>query len=110
TVPETRKILLWVNDEPSMSQERWDWLQQRGGAILAARSTAHAMELLERARCDAVITNLRRDEGGGKNNNAGVDLTQRIRRVHPHLPVLIYTMNIDVATRQLAFSSGATLI
>src|SRR5690349_19744899 len=57
TVAETRKIILSVNHRPTMEREIWDWLQQRGVAVIRARSTTKAMELLGRAQYDAVITN-----------------------------------------------------
>jgi hypothetical protein len=68
------------------------------------------MELLGRAHYDAVITNLRRVEHGCKNNYAGIELTQQIRRLKPHLPFVIYTLNVDLPTRQVAMFSGATLL
>ncbi len=93
-----------------MEQSMFQWLYDRGAAIVRARSTAKATELLGRAHYDAVITNLRRVEYGPKHNTAGIELTQQIRRVNPHLPIFIYTLNIDLPTRQFALSSGATLI
>lgn len=109
-IPETQKLVLSVNDKPTMEQSLFQWLHDRGVALVRARSTAKAMELLGRAHYDAVITNLRRMEYGRKHNTAGIDLTQQIRRINPHLPIFIYTMNIDLATHQSALSSGATLI
>jgi DNA-binding NarL/FixJ family response regulator len=112
SVPETKRIVLHVNDSPGVEQNMFQWLFERGVALLRANSTAAALELLGRARCDAVITNLRRFEYGAKakNNNAGIELTQMIRRSDPHIPIFIYTMNIDQATRESAQRSGATLI
>jgi hypothetical protein len=49
-------------------------------------------------------------EYGRKNNHAGIELTQQIRRVNAHLPIFIYTLNIDLPTRQFALSAGATLM
>ena len=109
-LPETRKFLLSVNDDTSMEQSLYQWLHENGVVIVRARSTEKAMELLGRAQYNAVITNLRRLEAGSKNNNAGIELTQQIRRISPHVPIFIYTMNIDAATRQSALASGATMI
>jgi DNA-binding NtrC family response regulator len=109
-IPETHKLLLFINDQPTMEQSTYQWLYTRGVAIVRARSTAKAMELLGRAHYDAVITNLRRVEHGCKNNHAGIELTQQIRRLKPHLPIVIYTLNIDLPTRQVAMLSGATLL
>jgi response regulator RpfG family c-di-GMP phosphodiesterase len=111
-VPETRKLLLSVNDIATMEQSMFQWLQERGVAIIRASSTAKAMELLRRAQFDAVITNLRRVENGAaqKNNNAGIELTQQIRRVNAYIPIFIYTIKIDQKTRNSALKSGATMI
>ena len=109
-LPETQKIVLSVNDSATMGQDMFQWFYENGLTLVRARSTGRAMELLNRAQFDAVISNLRRFENGAQNNNAGIDLVQQIRRVNTSIPVLIYTMNIDHATRQSATSSGANFI
>ena len=68
------------------------------------------MELLGRAQFDAVITYLRRFENGSSNINAGVELTQQIRRINSQIPIFVYTMNIDQSVRQSALASGVTYI
>lgn len=40
-----------------------EWLEMRGAAILRAFSTAHALELMKRARMNVVISDLARNEG-----------------------------------------------
>lgn len=109
-LPETQKFLLSVSDSSSMEQSLYQWLHENGVVIVRAGSTEKAMELLGRAQYNAVITNLRRVESGRKNDDAGIELTQQIRRSSPHVPIFIYTMNIDLATRQSALASGATMI
>ena len=109
-IPETQKIILSVNDSPTMEQPMFQWFYENGVALVRARSTAKAMELVGRAQFDAVITNLRRVENGSKNNNAGIELTQQIRRINPNIPVFVYTMNIDQTVRQSALASGVTYI
>ena len=109
-VPESRLFVLSVNDDPTMDQEMYQWLYNGGVVIVRAHSTTKAMELLGRTHFNAVITNLRRIEFGSKNNNAGIELTQQIRRMNAHLPIIIYTMNLDAPTRQMAMHSGATLV
>lgn len=109
-LPETEKLLLWVNDNPSISKERIDAFTSNGVVIVAARSTKRAMELFERVAFAGVVTDLRRNENGTNNQNAGIELTQRIRRCGSKIPVFIYSINIDVATAELAKNSGATII
>ncbi len=109
-IPETRKIFLSVNDSPTMSSDLWSWLYSRGVVQVRAHSTAKAMDFINRCRFDSVITNLRRMENGYKNPHAGIDLVQNIRRINPDLPVVIYTMNVDPATRNAAINAGANCI
>jgi hypothetical protein len=54
-IPETHKLVLSVNDKPTMEQGMFQWLYDHGVAIVRARSMAKAMELLGRAHYDAVI-------------------------------------------------------
>lgn len=109
-IPETEKIILSVNDSPTMEQPMFQWFYENGVALVPARSTAKAMELLSRVQFDAIVTNLRRFENGSKNNDAGIDLTQQIRRINPSIPIFVYTMNIDQSVRQSALASGVTYI
>ena len=107
---ETTKFLLFVNDNLAINQDRFKKLINHGVVIASARSTAKALELLGRAQYDAVLSDLRRVEHGRKNDNAGIELTLQIRRNNPHIPIFIYSINIDFATRQFALSGGATLV
>ena len=109
-IPETEKLVLSVNDSPTMEQPMFQWFYENGVALVRARSTAKAMELLGRAQFDAVITNLRRFENGNKNNSAGIELAQQIRRINQSIPIFVYTMNIDQPIRQSALASGVTYI
>ncbi len=107
---ETSKFILWVNDHLSISQARFEKLIAKGCVIVGARSTEKAMKLFRRANYDAVITDLRRSEQGRKNINAGIELTQQIRRINADVPILIYTGKLDISTKKLAEDSGSTLI
>ena len=109
-IPETEKIILSINDSPTMEQPMFQWYYENGVALVRARSTAKAMEMLGRAQFNAVVTNLRRFENGRQNDNAGIDLIQQIRRSGSHIPIFVYTMNIDQTTRQSALDSGAVYI
>ena len=93
-----------------MNGELWDWLYSRGVIQVRAYSTAKALDCMSRCQFDGVITNLRRMENGRQNLQAGIELVQNVRRIHPGLPIAIYTMNIDSATRNAALHAGANLI
>jgi CheY-like chemotaxis protein len=107
---ETSKLLLWVNDNLSMDESRYQGFLSKGVSIVCAASTGKAIELFGRAQYDAIVTDLRRQEYAQKNDNAGIELTQQIRRTNGHIPVFIYTINIDASLVDLAKRSGATLI
>ena len=107
---ETQKFLLWVNDHLTMDEKRYQSFSENGVVVVCAASTAKAMELFSRARYDAVVTDLRRLEHGQKKDNAGIELAQQIRRANNHIPILIYTINIDSSIIESAKRSGATVI
>lgn len=109
-VTETKKLLLFVNDELSINQERFKRLVNSGTAIVCAASTEKAMELFGRVRFDAVLTDLYRLENGFNNGNAGIELTLKIRQLNKAIPIFIYTKNLKPGVAQLAATSGANLI
>jgi DNA-binding NarL/FixJ family response regulator len=49
-------------------------------------------------------------ENGCKNLRAGIELAQNIRRINSDLPVAVYSMNIDQATRNAAIHAGVNCI
>lgn len=107
---ETTKLLLWVNDNLAMDESRYQGFLSNGVSVVCAATTGKAIELFGRAQYDAIITDLRRQEYGQKNDNAGIELTQQIRRTNGHIPIFIYTINLDSLIVDLAKRSGATLI
>jgi DNA-binding response OmpR family regulator len=109
-IEETRRIILSVNDSPTMGKEMFDWFQDRGVAVVRARSTAKAMEWFRRIAFDAIISNLRRFENNMQGNHAGIELAKLVRIDNKQVPIFIYTSNVDAATRQLALMSGATSV
>lgn len=109
-IQETRRIVLTVNDNPTMDNALYSWLQSRGAAVLRANSTAHALELMGRARADVIISNLARDEGGVKNGQAGIQLAKQIRTSGSQVPIVIYTMKKAPQVKGLAVEAGANYV
>jgi CheY-like chemotaxis protein len=107
---ETNKFILWVNDHLSLDEDRYHGFMEKGVIVVCAASTGKAIDLFGRARYDAVVTDLRRLEYGQKNDSAGIELTQQIRTNNNHIPIFIYTMNIDSSVVNLAKRAGATMI
>ena len=107
---ETNKFILWVNDHLSLDEGRYHSFMGKGVIVVCAASTGKAIDLFGRARYHAVVTDLRRLEYGQKNDSAGIELTRQIRTNNSHIPIFIYTMNIDSSVVSLAKRAGATMI
>ena len=93
-LPETRKLILSVNDKDNIDVKLYYWLLERNAVVLRANSTEHALYLLGRVDVDTVITDLRRNEGALSNPTAGIELTRAIRERGSRLPIIIYTMKV----------------
>jgi len=108
--PETRRLVLAVNDDPQADLRIYEWLASRGAAVLRAYSTRHALALLDRARVHVVISDLARLEGEVVNKRAGTDLARAIREGGSDVPIVIYTMDKSPQVRDLAVEAGANYV
>ncbi|WP_295409044.1 response regulator [uncultured Thiocystis sp.] len=112
--PETRRLALAVNDDPTADLELYAWLAARGVAVLRAYSTAQALALLERARVHVVISDLARVEAGVLNKRAGMVLAQAIRRQGSDVPLVLYTLDksppVKALALALALEAGANYV
>lgn len=108
--PETRRIVLTVNDQSDIDSDLYAWLQSRGVAVLRANSTVRALELMDLARADVVISDLARNEDGGENPSAGMHLAKQIRKRGSQVPIVIYTMNKAPQVKGLAVDAGANYV
>ncbi|MBP6582242.1 MAG: response regulator [Chromatiaceae bacterium] len=108
--PETRRLVLLVNDDPAGGEAVDEWLEMRGAAILRAFSTAHALELMKRARMNVVISDLARNEGQLLNKMAGMELARAIRNSGSDVPLVIYTRDKSPMVRELAVEAGANYV
>ena len=110
TLIPTRRILLYVNDQPQRDPNIFNWLHSRGTAILYATTTAHAMNLVEKAQVDAVISDLARQEGAIMNGKAGIQLASKIRALRLSVPICIFTNQKDPGVHALAKAEGASFV
>ena len=110
TRPETRRLVLLVNDDPAGGEGIEDWLEERGVAILRAYSTARALELLQRTRVHLVISDLACGEGQLLNKMAGMELARAIRAGGSDVPLVIYTRDKSPQVRELAVEAGAHFV
>ena len=108
--PETRRLVLAVNDDPQADLRLYEWLVSRGAAVLRAYSTAHALALLDRVRVHVVISDLARLEGDVLHKRAGMDLARKIRERGSDVPMVIYTMDKSPQVRELAVEAGVNYV
>ncbi|MBK5938308.1 response regulator [Halochromatium roseum] len=108
--PETRRLALAVNDDPSADLELYGWLAGRGVAVLRAYSTAQALTLLERARVHIVISDLTRSEAGVLNKRAGIVLAQAIRERGSDVPMVLFTLDKSPQIKSLALDAGVNYV
>lgn len=108
--PETRRLVLAVNDDPQADVQLYGWLAARGAAVLRAYSTTQALTLLERARVHVVISDLARLEGEVMNKRAGMDLARQIRQRGSDAPLVVYTLDKSPQVRELAVEAGANYV
>lgn len=108
--PETRRLVLAVNDDPQADLGLYEWLASRGVAVLRAYSTTQALTLLDRARVHVVISDLGRVEGDVLRKGAGIDLARLIRERGSDVPIVIYTMDRTPQVKELAVDAGANYV
>lgn len=106
-IPETRHLVLAVNDDPGSDLNLYAWLAARGVAVLRAYSTEHALSLLKRARVQLVISDLARQEGQVLNKTAGIALAKAIRAHGCDAPMVIFTNDKSPQIKALALEAGA---
>ena len=103
--PNFKGQFLWVDDNPKNNSYLVAGLEERGARVDIALSTEEAMAKLDRRNYDAVISDMARPEG----DQAGLDLTRKIKAHYPKIPVFIYcgawaAQNL----RNEALNAGAT--
>ena len=103
--PVSGKRILWVDDRPKNNSLLMATLEERGQRIDTVLSTDEAMRQLERARYDAIISDMGRPE----NDHAGIELTRALREKGIDLPVYIYCGTWAASNlRDEAMSAGAS--
>ncbi|MHC4605138.1 MAG: response regulator [Planctomycetota bacterium] len=82
-------LTLLINQEPDLV------------VCAEAENTTQALEIIEKQQVDLAIVDISLD---GPN---GIQLTERIKSKHPHLPVLVLTMHDEELYIKRAFQAGA---
>ncbi len=84
TSEEPNKILV-VDDSPQISKALSDLLSAGGYAVRTAPSAERALQILESAKFDLIITDLK------MTGMTGIDLAKQVLQKSPGLPVIILT-------------------
>jgi len=84
-LPEAKSTILCVDDEAIPLTLRKCVLEKFGYAVIAARSGAEALQVLEAQRVDLVLTDLLMP------GLSGVELARQIKQRKPGLPVVLFS-------------------
>src|SRR5580765_5242362 len=97
----SRGLVLIVDDEPDMVENCARILKREGYECLAAHDGRRALEILESARPDLLLTDLKMPELDG------MALLQRAHEVDPALPVIMITAFASIESAVAAVKEGA---
>ncbi|PRQ05410.1 sigma-54-dependent transcriptional regulator [Enhygromyxa salina] len=93
--------ILVVDDDPDTRELLSANLRLEGYQAQPVGSAEAALEQLEGALIDAILTDVHME------GMTGVDLCERVRERYPHIPVLVMTGKADMATVVAALRAGA---
>jgi len=96
----TGNVLL-VDDEPDLLAAMAETLTRAGYAVRTVSDTAQAVTLLGQERFDAVVTDFIMP------GITGMDLLQRVKQIHPDLPVILLTGYATSDLTRRALQGGA---
>jgi CheY-like chemotaxis protein len=107
-----RPTILWVDDLPDERTFELAKLRDDGVEVLAARTTAEALDVLSLRRgVRAVVTDLARTEDGEFRATAGLALLRQLKEAEQEQPVLVYTDGRRAALdRRDALDAGASVV
>ena len=94
--------LLVVDDMEAMRMALVQCLQLSGYEVASAASGAEALELLRTQRFDLLLTDQ------AMPGLSGLELTEAVSRMHPHMPVVLLTGHTDVELARDSLQRGAS--
>lgn len=97
---EAYKILL-VDDDPVINKYLKLLLSGEGYLVDDSESASHAIDLMEKRAYDLVISDIVMDD------TDGLELLQKIKEKHPHIPFILITGYASLETANEAFRLGA---
>lgn len=103
TIWEGRTIMI-VDDEPDLREVLALDFQDLGCKTIEAKSGNQAFELLQKHTVDAIISDIRMPDGNG------VDLLEKVRKLHPSTPVMCLVTAYADINEEEARRRGATAL
>src|ERR1700675_946954 len=94
--------ILIVDDEPAIREACAEVAQQSGMKATAVSSAEEALEVLEHAAVDIVLTDLMLQQ------TSGLDLLKRVHDTYPNLPVIVLTQYGTIDSAVTATRLGAS--
>ena len=96
--------ILWVEGVADTFAYERQQLTSLGASLVVAKSTAEALEVLDKRRFDVVVTETARSEEGAYDPGAGLKLVRLMRARHIVVPVVLYGSGLSES--QMAQLSG----
>ncbi|HEY3065999.1 MAG TPA: response regulator [Methylomirabilota bacterium] len=93
--------LLIIDDEPAILGMLVDFFTEGGYTVATAHTGHEALGAIGRARPDVILLDVMLHEP------SGVEVLERLHRVHPNVPVILVTGGSDVLLAQAAVGMGA---
>ena len=100
-MPDTRKQILIVDDEPDIRELLEITLTRMGADTRSAEDLGRARNLLQQHAFDLCLTDMRLPDGNG------IELVKYISQSHPHLPVAMITAHGNIESAVEALKAGA---
>jgi DNA-binding NarL/FixJ family response regulator len=100
---ESKARILIVDDHPIVRQGLIQLINHELDLVVSAEAenAAQALEALEKKSVDIAIVDI------SLNGASGIELTERIKSMHPALPVLILTIHDEAVYAKRALEAGA---
>lgn len=103
--------VLWVDDQPRNNGLVIERLSRGGVEVDLALSTRDGLGKVARSDYRLVLSDVGREEDGGYNADAGLELIQAVKRDRPDVPVALFTTSAGVRHRGAeARKLGADLV
>jgi len=96
--PPNVRSILWVDDNPKNNSFIVERLTNRGIQVTQVLSTNEALSLMKTRSYDRVISDMGRQESGGYNTSAGLDLIRAMRDAGDETPIAFFCSRSAVST------------